>query len=169
MVPNCRDKSDLYRRKMPCLISQWFPNVVPTVRPRRPSHATRRHRSRTVATVRSTIRSSGFPTSLRHQRKTRAQTNSRVRLRSKSVKRTTTIDRSLSLQSVSNQIYNDVDPTQPSDEPEDEDCCAAAAATEQLHSRPWTGSENDEHDQKVNLCPSILIFNNEYLDRQFRR
>lgn len=96
MVPNCRDKSDLYRTKMPCSISQWFPNSLFNTRHRRMSHAVRRHRPR------GTIRTFAYPSSIRQRR-------SRQRVRSSKANKNEMNDREKSSRSVSNQVYNDVE------------------------------------------------------------
>lgn len=56
MAPNCRDKSDLYRTKIPSTITR----IHPSIRQRRTLHCSRRHRRRSSTHIRTTMHSNAI-------------------------------------------------------------------------------------------------------------
>lgn len=153
MVPNCRDKSELYREKMPLCI----PSIVTNTHQRRPSHTTRRHRPRTALGFRSTVRSGSHSNGMRQRRprtKIRHPSNShdrgcRASQRNRSRKPRTA-------PSTSNRTYNEIDPVtalDDSDEDEEEEDQSVGAPTS--HRVP-----PDQHDAQNRWTSRGQVFSN---------
>ena len=180
MVPNCRDKSDLYRAKMPFTMTQMFPSLTRT-RQRRPSHNTKRHRPRTSLAYRGTSKGSIHSTSLR-QRKQRTHLDMKARQsivsddrwrRTGQKKRQKKSDGnpSKSIHSMSNRTYVEIESFDPPNNDDDDDEERESAfesptpSDRTVREQDWTPvpedsptSEANDYESKVPIsaCSSSL-------------
>ena len=133
MVPNCRDKSDLYRTKMPLCLPGILP-ILTNTHQRRPSHTTRRHRPRTALGFRGTTRSSSRSNGMRQRRpRTKVRYPATPNDRWRRASQRNRPRKSTTVPSVSNQTYNEIESATALNDSEEE--------------------EEDEDDRSVGAVP----------------